>query len=102
MMGDVISAASWSSRTRVLRGFMSEQVYVAEPGYMLSRVSVPKQAILTHLAGAPLPRPDHSRTGACPHGTYSKHPCTARSSSWRGRGYTWTLCMQLPTMNGCV
>ena len=31
------------------------QVYVAEPGYMLSRSSVPKQAILTHLASVALP-----------------------------------------------
>lgn len=33
----------------------AEQVYVAEPGYMLSRAGVPKQAILTQLAGAPTP-----------------------------------------------
>ena len=31
------------------------QVYVAETGYILSRASVPKHAILTHLAGAPVP-----------------------------------------------
>ena len=31
------------------------QVYVAEPGYMLSREAVPKGAIVTQLAGAPTP-----------------------------------------------
>ena len=34
---------------------MRTQVYVAEPGYMLSRESVPKGAIVTQLAGAPTP-----------------------------------------------
>ena len=34
---------------------MRSQVYVAEPGYMLSRESVPKGAIVTQLAGAPTP-----------------------------------------------
>ena len=34
---------------------MRAQVYVAEPGYMLSREAVPKGAIVTQLAGAPTP-----------------------------------------------
>ena len=34
---------------------MRTQVYVAEPGYMLSRESVPKGAIVTQLAGTPTP-----------------------------------------------
>lgn len=33
----------------------SVQVYVAETGYILSRASVPKHAIITHLAGIPVP-----------------------------------------------
>ena len=31
------------------------QVYVAETGYIFSRASVPKHAILSHLAGIPIP-----------------------------------------------
>ena len=60
---------------------MRAQVYVAEPGYMLSRVSVPKQAILTHLAGALLPDLDtfaqvRARTLAHPRACRHGASCT--------------------------